>query len=215
MTDLADTQMTRRSFLSVGARLLGGVAATSVLSSCAGKALPVTDEKDKELAWPEGKSAPDYLKQKPAHGLIPRYARSQDGKKILTTKDGEPLLQGLSTPPIKLKGDTEYRVYETIFEKPVTLKELEGTKQLPFVATSQSEANRLYYSYLQIKEDVEKQNKIVKDDLTILKEVVQYRKMDEAAQTFESMTGIKTKPSHTAGRPPLMPTQIIRRGTQP
>ncbi len=126
----------RRQFIQYAALL----TAAATLPACAKD--PETDEaltlkpKPEIIAIPEELAAPAATIEKDENALYVRFAVALDEKGepvikngkpvVLRDKDNNPMIDGYTTPMIKLQGDEDPRPYEVSFEKPVTLNDLKS-----------------------------------------------------------------------------------------
>lgn len=126
----------RRQFIKYAALL----TAAATLPACAQD--PATDEalkiepKPEIIALPEEFEAPDSTIEKNKNALYVRFSVALDEKGdpimkddkpvVLRDKDNNPMIDGYTTPLIKLQGDEEPRTYEISFKNPITLNDLKS-----------------------------------------------------------------------------------------
>ncbi|MFA6279644.1 MAG: hypothetical protein WC612_02490 [Bdellovibrionales bacterium] len=130
--------MNRRKFLKYAALL----AAAETLPACAkdhesDKALKL-EPKPEIVATPEEFAHPVPAAERNENALYVRYAVAldekgepvlKDGKPVvLRDKDNNPLIDGYTTPKVKLQGDKEPRSYEVLFEEPVTIDDIRTSR---------------------------------------------------------------------------------------
>ncbi len=160
--------ITRRQFIK-NATIL---AAAATLPACAKD--PATDEalqlkpKPEIIAMPEEIAHPLPLAERDENAIYIRYAVALDDKGEPVLKDGKPvvlrdadnnpLIDGYTTPKVKLQGDEDPRTYEILFETPVTMDDIKKGSRNVKVAMDPRLASPLA---LTTKNDVLEYRKII------------------------------------------------------
>lgn len=149
--------MSRRRFLlfaafSAASLALGGCAAKTAHPERPGAAQASTSvKKEKEGKKKKKKKEDPRIKQPwPAeynppnlddsYCFIPRFVFDKNQKDgVARNAQGKPLIEGLSSPYMQLAGDSEKRVYQTVFDAPITPDQLGSNSSYQNIAVATEE----------------------------------------------------------------------------